>query len=461
MRKLQKETTKDKFDKSKVATKFLSKVLENSIRQNLFCELRDEKNKTSISEKKAIKILNSNLIVPIEAKLDSSHMLCCLKNFEEQGIMYVMYEDIVENDNKIILVSEECYDDAYNIITKHEENQGISNICRAYGKVAEDAINRFYQDRYDLLNVNDNNIEEVIEFYRDREGINGHVCYLVNRTNPENIAEIITIKKYKNNGAYVLISEINIYKFDERVKSYSEKDNEYGHAWQIIKERIIDLLDAESGVVIFNTLQEVVRYKELFYEQLYLRNDLSDMIISPDMSQVGNSECYETIIDELQNELEVKECLFIEEKDNIREQIDNYRYIQVLMKEYEESVIDYMDKSGNSGDIYEEYKEWENNIKEELDEKENELEHYLLKSKILQIERLCIVRNCIGKSSAQLISENIDRNIAFRPEREIDLDDVSEPIIENVNTYGGLESKLIQARNRYEEQEENKGESVS
>ena len=159
--------------------------------------------------------------------------------------------------------------------------------------------------------------------------------------------------------------------------------------------------------------------------------------------------------------LEVKECLFIEEKDNIREQIDNYRYIQVLMKEYEEYVIDYMDKSGNSGDIYEEYKEWENNIKEELDEKENELEHYLLKSKILQIERLCIVRNCIGKSSAQLISENIDRNIAFRPEREIDLDDVSEPIIENVNTYGGLESKLIQARNRYEEQEENKGESVS
>ena len=32
MGKLQNETTKDKFDKSKVATKFLSKVLENAIK---------------------------------------------------------------------------------------------------------------------------------------------------------------------------------------------------------------------------------------------------------------------------------------------------------------------------------------------------------------------------------------------------------------------------------------------
>lgn len=460
MSKLQNETTKDKFDKSKVATKFLSKVLENAIRQNLFCELQDGKIKTNISEKKAIKLLNSKLIVPIEARLDISHMLCCLKNFEEQGIMYVMYEDIIDNDNRTILVSEEDYENALSIITKHEENQGISNICKAYGKEAEEAINRFYQDRYDLLNVKDNNTEEIIEFYRDREGINGHVCYMVNRTNPENIAEIITIKKYKSKGSYLLISEINIYKFDERVKSYSEKDEEYGHAWQVIKERIIDLLDAESGVVMFNTLQEVVRYKELFYEQLYLRNDLQDVIISPNMSEVGNSECYDSIIEDLERELEVKDCLFAEEKDNIRDQIDNYRYIQALMKEYEEYIIDYMDKSSNQGDNYDEYEEWESSIKTELDEKEKELEQYLLKSKVLQIERLCIVRNCIGKSSAQLIAENIDRNIAFRPEKEIDIDDVSEPMADNNLLYGGLESKLIQARNNCGEQE-NAGESVS
>ncbi len=453
MGKLQKETTKDKFDKSKVATKFLSKVLENAIRQNLFCELQDKKIKSNISEKKAIKLLNSKLIVPIEARLDMSHTLCCLKNLEEQGIMYVMYEDVIEDDIKTILVSNEDYEKTLDIISKHEDNQGISSICKAYGKEAEEAINRFYQDRYDLINIQSNNAEDVIENFRDREGIGGHVCYIINRTNPENIAEIITIKKYKSNSRYMLVSEINIYKFDEKFKSYSEKDVEYGHAWQVIKERVIDLLDAESGVVIFGSLQEVVRYKELFYEQLYLRNDLQENIISPDMTEVGNSDCYNEIIDELETELEVKDCLFAEEKDNIREQIDNYRYIQALMKEYEEYVIDYMDKSSNMGDDLDEYQEWENSIKTDLDDKEKELEQYLLKTKILQIERLCIVRNCIGISSAQLIAENIDRNIAFRPDKEIDIEDVSEPtIMEDSMMYGGLESKLIQARSYYESQ---------
>lgn len=453
MGKLQNETTKDKFDKSKVATKFLSKVLENAIRQNLFCELQDKKIKTNISEKKAIKILNSKLIVPIEVRLDMSHTLCCLKNLEEQGIMYVLYEDVIEDDVKTILVSDEDFDKTLDIITKHADNQGIRNICKAYGKEAEEAINRFYQDRYDLINVQPNDIEEVLENYRDREGVSGHVCYIINRTNPENIAEIITIKKYKNNSRYMLVSEINIYKFDEKVKSYSEKDVEYGHAWQAIKERIIDLLDAESGVVIFNSLQEVVRYKELFYEQLYLRDDLKEQIISPNMTEVGNSECFNDIIEELQTELEVKDCLFAEEKDNIRYQIDNYRYIQALMKEYEEYIIDYMDKSSNMGEDYEEYQEWENSIKLELDEKERELEQYLLKTQILQIERLCIVRNCIGISSAQLIAENIDRNIAFRPDKEIDVEDVlGIAIMDNKTVYGGLETKLIQARNYYESQ---------
>ena len=147
MGKLQKETTKDKFDKSKVATKFLSKVLENAIRQNLFCELQDKKIKSNISEKKAIKLLNSKLIVPIEARLDMSHTLCCLKNLEEQGIMYVMYEDVIEDDIKTMLVSNEDYEKTLDIISKHEDNQGISSICKAYGKEAEEAINRFYQDR--------------------------------------------------------------------------------------------------------------------------------------------------------------------------------------------------------------------------------------------------------------------------------------------------------------------------
>lgn len=451
MDKLQNDTTKDKLDKSIVASKFLSKVLENSIRQSLFCELQDKEIKSNISEKKAIKILNSKLIIPIEATLDDTHMLCCLKNFEEQGIMYVMYEDDVNSTIKTILVSENDCEKVLSIVKKHQENQGISEIYKAYGKDATDAINRFYQERFDYINANDNSIDSVLEDYRDREGINGHVSYIVNRTNPENVAEILTIKKYKKNNTYILISEINIYKLDECVKKYSEVQDEYGHAWQVIKERIIDLLDAESGVVLFNTMQEVVRYKELFYEQLYLRDDLQDRIISPDMTELGNSQCYDEIIDELDVQLQVKDCLFAEEKDNLREQIDNYKYIQVLMKEYEEYIIDYMDKSVCSTEILEEDREWESNINEELDDKKKELEKYLLKSRVLQIERLCVVRNCIGKLSAQLIAENIDRNIACRYEKEIDIEDVSEPNkIDNKTLFGGLDSKLVHARSNYE-----------
>ena len=50
-------------------------------------------------------------------------------------------------------------------------------------------------------------------------------------------------------------------------------------------------------------------------------------------------------------------------------------------------------------------------------------------------------------------TENIDRNIAFRPDKERDIEDVSEQIImEDSMMYGGLESKLIQARSYYESQ---------
>ena len=346
-------------------------------------------------------------------------------------------------------------------IKKHEENQGISSICRAYGNEAIDAINRFYQDRYDRINMLDNSAEEVIEEFRDREGVQGNICYITNRTNPEIVVEIITIKKYKKSDAYILISDINVYKFDKCVKRYSEKKEEYGHAWQAIKERIIDLLDAESGVVVFNTWQEVVRYKELFYEQLYLRDDLQDRIISPDMKELGNGDCYDEIIYNLDTELEIKDCLFAEEKDNIKDQINNYRYIQELMKEYEEYVIDYMDKSGNYNDYYDDYEEWEQNINEELDSKKKELESYQLKSKILQIDRLCIVRNCIGKLSAQLIAENIDRNIASRQGEDIDIEDVSDPnSVNNKTIFGGLNSKLIHAHN-YFNKDSSTEESVS
>lgn len=451
MDKLQSNTTKDELDKGIVASKFLSKVLENSIRQSLFCDLQDKKIKTNISEKKAIKILNTKLIIPIEATLDDTHMLCCLKNFEEQGIMYVMYEDDVDRTVKTILVSENDCEKVLAIVKKHHENQGISQIYKAYGKDATEAINRFYQERFDYINTRDNSVDDVLDDYRDREGINGHICYIVNRTNPENVAEILTIKKYKKNNTYILITDINIYKLEECVKKYSEVDEEYGHAWQAIKERVIDLLDAESGVVIFNTMQEVVRYKELFYEQLYLRDDLQDTIISPDLSELGNSQIYDEIIDDLEIQLQIKDCLFVEEKDNIKDQIENYQYIQALMKEYEEYIVEYMDKSVCSTDIDEDDEEWEHNMNEELDEKKKELEEYLLKSRLLQVERLCIVRNCIGKLSAQLIAENIDRNIACRYENEIDIEDVSEPSkIDNKTTFGGLDSKLVHARSNYE-----------
>ena len=104
----------------------------------------------------------------------------------------------------------------------------------------------------------------------------------------------------------------------------------------------------------------------------------------------------------------------------------------------------------------------ENNINEELDAKKKELEHYQLKSKILQIERICIVRNCIGKLSAQLIAENVDRNIACRPAGEIDIEDVSEVSNVGKNTVSyGLDSKLMYAHNYFNKDEDKQEESVS
>ena len=75
------ESKKGKFDKTVIATKFLSKVLENAIKQSLLAEqrLKKEVKNSTISEKKALHILNdASLMVPIEATLDTSYMMCCL-----------------------------------------------------------------------------------------------------------------------------------------------------------------------------------------------------------------------------------------------------------------------------------------------------------------------------------------------------------------------------------------------
>ena len=201
-------------------------------------------------------------------------------------------------------------------------------------------------------------------------------------------------------------------------------------------------MDAESGVVVFNSLQEVIKYKELFYEQLELRNDLSYDIIVPNMSELGTSDCYNDILDELEKELTTKACLFVEEKDNIRDQIENYKYIQVLMREYEEEVVDYM--TYNNSSDYPRNRIMANDLKEELESKAGELEEYLKKATILQIERFCIVRNCIGKNTAELVADTVDRNISIIPEKFLDIEyDRSE---DKEELWDGLNMKLSRVR---------------
>jgi hypothetical protein len=232
---------------------------------------------------------------------------------------------------------------------------------------------------------------------------------------------------------------------------------EYGHLWQDIKERIVDLMDAESGVVVFNTLQEVIKYKELFYEQLELRNDLVYELITPNMSELGTSDCLEKIIEDLENELTTKKCLFVEEKDNIKDQIENYKYINVLMKDYEDEVVEYMARNNSSeynNDIF-----WEKDTKDRLEEKANELEQYLQKSKILQIERFCIVRNCIGKNTAELVVDTIDRNISIIAEKFVDAPYMSDD--EEEDLWDGLNMKLSRVRREYDGEEKDVDESVS
>ena len=453
------ESRYENYDSSLVATKFLSKVLKNAIKQRMFCEQKSEHEYSkSISGKKAIHILNNtSLMIPIEASLSLSHMLCCLKNFEEQGLTYVMYEEPEDTSIKTILVSEEDYEEALAVVLKHEENQGIDEIFAAYGAEASEAVSKFYQDKYDALNVKENDIEDVINDVRDRAGLDGNVCYIINRTNPENVAEVISIKKYKDNNDFIIISEINVYKEEKKVKAYSEVEMEYGHLWQDIKERIVDLMDAESGVVVFNTLQEVIKYKELFYEQLELRNDLIYELITRNMSELGTSDCLEKIIEDLENELTTKKCLFVEEKDNIKEQIENYKYINVLMKDYEDEVVEYMARNNSSeydNDIF-----WEKDTKDRLEEKANELEQYLQKSKILQIERFCIVRNCIGKNTAELVVDTIDRNISIIAEKFVDAPYMSDD--EEEDLWDGLNMKLSRVRREYDGEEKDVDESVS
>ena len=178
------ESRYENYDSSLVATKFLSKVLKNAIKQRMFCEQKSEHEYSkSVSGKKAIHILNNtSLMIPIEASLSLSHMLCCLKNFEEQGLTYVMYEEPEDTSIKTILVSEEDYEEALAVVLKHEENQGIDEIFAAYGAEASEAVSKFYQDKYDALNVKENDIEDVINDVRDRAGLDGNVCYIINRT---------------------------------------------------------------------------------------------------------------------------------------------------------------------------------------------------------------------------------------------------------------------------------------
>ena len=445
------ESDVDKYDKKVVATKFLSRVLENAVRQGLFVDPQNDV-KNSISEKKAVHLLNSeNLIIPIEATLDVSYMLCCLKNFEEQGITYVVYEEPEDTSIKTILVSEKDYDQALLIVKKHEENQGIEEIYTAYGAVAAEAVSKLYQDKYDLINTTDNTIEDVVNNLRDRAGIDGHVCYIINRTNPENVAEVISIKKYKENNEFIFISEINIYKEEKRVKAYSEVEMEYGHAWQDILERIVELMDAESGVVVFNTLQEVIKYKELFYEQLELRSDLSYELFLPNMSELGVSETYDNILEKLEKELEDNVCLFVEEKDNIREQIENYRHLQVLMKEYEEEVVSYMTRN-NSSKYYEEERV-DGALQEELENKSNELEKYIQRATMLQIMRFCMVRNTIGKNTAEIVAETIDRNIGIIPEKFCNIDYTLDDEEED-GLWDGLDMKISRIRNNSDDEED-------